>query len=320
MTAETVVLSDPASGAEAHVLTGYGFNCHRFSTLHNGQPVEALWSAPGFAEGGRASSSGIPLLFPFAGRIGGARYEFAGREYRLEEGDGRGNAIHGFVLNRPWQVVEQSVSRVVGRFQASRVDATLLEKWPADFVLTCAYELRGQTLLSDFIVENPDERPLPFGLGTHPYFRLPLGPRGQAANCRITVPIARSWQLVDMLPTGEETSGEVHERLRRGMAFGDTQFDDVFSGVAAAAGAGTVGTATARIDDPANGRGLRIDFDASFRECVVYNPPHREAICIEPYTCVPDLFRLAAAGRNTGLRVLAPGERFTARIAMTVEG
>jgi len=120
-----------------------------------------------------------------------------------------------------------------------------------------------------------------------------------------------------MLPTGEETGGEIHQRLRRGMPFGETQFDDVFGGIVAADGAGT---ATARIDDPANGRGLRIDFDASFRECVVYNPPHREAICIEPYTCVPDPFRLAAAGRDTGLRVLAPGERFSARIAMTVEG
>jgi len=48
---------------------------------------------------------------------------------------------------------------------------------------------------------------------------------------------------------------------------------------------------------------------------VVYNPPHREAFCIEPYTCVPDPFALEARG----LRVLAPGEQFQARIDIEVD-
>lgn len=314
MAIETVEITDAASGARASILAGYGFNCYRFSTLLDGQPYDALWSAPGFAEGGRASSSGIPILFPFPGRIAGGRFEFGGRSYRLEAGDGRGNAIHGFVLDRPWQVVERSERRVVGRFHASKVEPALLKLWPADFALICAYELRGNTLASEFTVENPGDGPLPFGLGTHPYFRLPLGPAGNAADCRVTVPVARSWTLVDMLPTGEVTSGEIHERIRRGMPFGETQFDDVFTGVAHAGGG-----ATARIDDAANGRSLRIDFDAAFRECVVYNPPHREAICIEPYTCCPDPFRLEAAGKNAGLRILQPGEKFAARVEMTVE-
>ena len=59
---------------------------------------------------------------------------------------------------------------------------------------------------------------------------------------------------------------------------------------------------------------MSIQFDECFRECVVYNPPHREAICIEPYTCAPDAFHLMARGIDTGLRVLEPGAAFRARI------
>ena len=71
-----------------------------------------LWSHPDFAGGNeRPSGSGIPLLFPFPGRIGKAKYSFGGREYQLEPGDAFGNAIHGFVHKRPWRVVEQAAGK-----------------------------------------------------------------------------------------------------------------------------------------------------------------------------------------------------------------
>ena len=36
-----------------------------------------------------------------------------------------------------------------------------------------------------------------------------------------------------------------------------------------------------------------------------------EAICIEPYTAVPDAYSLSERGINAGLRILEPGETFT---------
>jgi aldose 1-epimerase len=58
------------------------------------------------------------------------------------------------------------------------------------------------------------------------------------------------------------------------------------------------------------GRSIVQTFDTTFTQCVVYTPPHRQAICLEPYTCIPDAFRLKAAGHETGLHVLRPSERF----------
>jgi aldose 1-epimerase len=315
MTPQTVTIHDAASGASARVLAGFGFNCFSFVTMHGGKPIDALWTAEDFEKGeGRASGNGIPLLFPFPGRIGGGRYEFAGQEYQLDVADGRNNAIHGFVLNRPWQVVEQAADRVVGRFQASAVDAAILKHWPSDFVLTVAYSVKGQCLRAEFTAQNPGPNRLPFGLGAHPYFCLPLGPGGDADRCVVSVPVRQSWELVDMLPTGKLLSGPVHQKLSGGMPFAETQFDDVFTGVAHQGG-----RARAMIDDPVSGRALRIEFADTFRECVVYNPPHRDSICIEPYTCVPDPFRLTAAGIDAGLRVLGSGETFATWMEIHVD-
>ena len=55
-------------------------------------------------------------------------------------------------------------------------------------------------------------------------------------------------------------------------------------------------------------------FDRAFRECVVYTPPHREAICIEPYTCVAGAFSLAEPGIDAGIRIVPPGGSFHARV------
>ena len=60
---------------------------------HAGQYVDINWSAPGFAEGPqRPSGSGIPVLFPFPGRIQGTVFHWEGKDYSLPAGDGQGNA------------------------------------------------------------------------------------------------------------------------------------------------------------------------------------------------------------------------------------
>ena len=65
------------------------------------------------------------------------------------------------------------------------------------------------------------------------------------------------------------------------------------------------GLVRTRLTDPASGRALTQTFEPAFTQCVVYTPGHRQAICIEPYTCVPDAIRLAAEGHETGLQILA---------------
>ena len=196
MTIQVADITDPKSGAKARVSVAQGFNCFSWKPVLEDGPREILWADAAFDSGEkRPSGSGIPLLFPFPGRIGTAAFTFNGCDIQLEPGDAYGNAIHGFVLNRPWRLVEQTTARVVGEFQASVDDAKILEHWPADFRIRVSYEVRGRELLSDIHYENTGEGPLPCGFATHAYFRLPLSEGGATSDTIVTAPVHKYWEL-----------------------------------------------------------------------------------------------------------------------------
>lgn len=315
MTQPHIVTIADASGAEAKILVSLGFNCFSWRpTLADG-PREMLWSHPEFAGGGeRPSGSGIPLLFPFPGRIGQAKYNFGGWEYQLEPGDAFGNAIHGFVHKRPWRIVDQQADKVVGEFQAAVDDASILESWPSDFRIRVSYQVRKRELLSDIRFENSGNGPLPCGFGTHTYFRLPLTEGAQPEATLVYAPVSTIWELKDMLATGQVSPVPAGMELDRGGPLSGRQFDTSYSGLKAESD----GRFHTWLRDPKSGRTVTQLFDTSFTQCIVYTPPHREAICLEPYTCLPDSFRLTAEGHETGLRILQPGESFKTTIPIRV--
>jgi aldose 1-epimerase len=209
-------------------------------------------------------------------------------------------------------VIEQTAHKVVGQFHAWRDDPTLKSRWPADFRLTATYALAGNSLHADYLIENPCETPLPCGFGTHPYFRVPLA-NGNAADCVVKLPVSARWELKEMLPTGRRLELPDAGRFQAGQRFVELKLDDVFSGLRF-----NRDWCTASIHDPTSGRTVTQRFDETFRECVAYTPPHREAICIEPYTCVPGCFELASRGIDAGLKIVPPGGSFTARVEIEV--
>jgi aldose 1-epimerase len=310
-----VRITDPASGAEARVLVSLGFNCFRWRPVLNDGPREMLWADTGFESGDkRPSGSGIPLLFPFPGRIGSAAFTFEGRDYQLEPGDAFGNAIHGFVFSRPWRIREQSDARVVGEFQASVDDASVLERWPSDFRILVSYEVRGRELVSTVRYQNTGDGPLPCGFGTHAYFQLPLADGSSVADTIVTAPVHEFWELEKMIPTGRRLPARGDQSLAAGLRLDEHQFDTVFTNIRLDAD----GLVRTHLEDPTSGRALTQTFESAFTQCIVYTPGHRQAICLEPYTCVPDAIRLASEGHETGLQVLQPGESFETTIRLEV--
>ncbi|MEW4456107.1 aldose 1-epimerase [Bremerella sp. JC817] len=309
---EVVEIRDEATGSFAKIAPGFGFNCFQFVANVDGQEVDVLWKTEDFENGtARPSSSGIPILFPFPGRLKGTKLIWEDREFQLPEGDGRGNAIHGFVLRRAWRVLEKTESKVTAEFQASKDDATLLEQWPTDFKIQATYEISGATLTGTYRIENPSSKPMPFGLGTHPYFNVPVG--GESADaCEIVVPFTFAWEFKDQLASGNQFNRDSDPF--KPMLFKDTQYDNGFGGLEC-----EDGLCTTSIHDPASGRTIVQQFDDQFDSVVLYNPGHREAFCIEPYTCIPDAFQLRRQGYDGGLRVLASGDVFETAIRIKVQ-
>lgn len=297
-----VTLNETSSGSSARISVEHGFNCFELLARFDDHTVDVISSLPGFEETGeRPSGSGIPILFPFPNRIRGGKYSWDGKEYELPLKPNTGNAIHGFVIDRPWRVVEQSASTVTGEFQLSVDAEDRLALWPADFVLTVRYELRGAKFRADITIRNPDKVPLPWGLGTHPYFKLPFGGASRADQCLLIAPAESQWDLIECLPTGIQNSLPADLDLVDGIYFGAEKLDHVFRVTPCDV------IECLMIDEPA---GLQVAQRSPglFRELVIYTPPDRDAVCFEPYTCVTDAINLDAQGIDSGWQVLPPGE------------
>jgi aldose 1-epimerase len=200
---------------------------------------------------------------------------------------------------------------VTGAFRCSLDSPENRPFWPADheIVLTC--RLGQGTLRLEAEVHNPDTVPLPFGLGYHPYFRLPFGPAGDADSCSVEVPAAEFWELEGNLPTGKRHGVDPSRDLNRLRRVGELHLDDVLTTLPNRAPRSD-GLIERGLVQGGDGTSLRIFCSPAFREMVVFNPPHRQAFCIEPYTCPTDAANLQARDPNTGWLTLAPGQRWRA--------
>jgi aldose 1-epimerase len=168
-------------------------------------------------------------------------------------------------------------------------------------------------LLGTYEIHNPGASILPWGLGTHPYFRVSLG-SAPSENAVVSFPVQERWELHDMLPTGARSRVPEAVRFAQGVPFAGLQLDDVFTGLTKVNG-DFVGT----VYDPETRRRTSIRFGEPFGECVVFIPPHREAICIEPYSCVSNAYELRERGIATGLQELAPEGTYSTSVEIMAE-
>ena len=315
-----VTLTDPDSGATIRVVSQFGFNCYEFVAVAGGRRFDVLSAQPDFiSDNIQPSRSGIPILFPFPNRIRAGRFTWDGREYELPANlvhHNAGNAIHGFCYDRPWRIIEQTANTIIGEFHFSQDDPGRRQLWPADFQIQVRYEVLGPALRCDITITNPDTLPLPFGLGTHPYFKLPLDPRSSYDDCLIEVPAAAKYELDGGLPTGRIVPVDPAIDLRDGATLGGVKFDDVYTQLRPESH-GVV----CRVVDPAGWQVVQT-CDAKFREIVVCTPHWAGAVCLEPYTCVTDAINLqqsSHAACDAGLRVLEPGGIYRTWFELRVE-
>ncbi|MBM4075028.1 MAG: aldose 1-epimerase [Planctomycetes bacterium] len=301
-----VTITDSQSGATARIAPELGFNCFEFRAVVNGRTVDILDSVPGFDAGGqRASGSGIPILFPFPNRIKSGKFHWKGTDYSLPVTDKFGNAIHGLCLDRPWRVTAKGTDFVTGQFRLSVDAPDRRALWPTDFIIEVDYELIHNRLRSNFRISNPTSQPLPWGLGTHPYFKLPLSPDSRFEDCLVEVPAAQRWELVDCVPTGKLLEIDESHDLREGAYLETITLDDVYT---------TIDCSGPQFDcliiDERAGVQVTLTSPPVFREIVAFTPPNRHAVCLEPYTCPTDAINLTARGTECGWRILGAGNEF----------
>lgn len=309
-------------GSKAAILPGIGANVVALALAPG--PDEAaisVMSSPPDAQALREAPTryGAPVLFPFPSRLAGGRFTYGGKEHQVDV-YADGNARHGFVTAAPFEFEAQGASSedawVTFRFDAHTAD--ILRQFPYPFTLKMTFKLDAAGFLVEVEGSNTGSEQMPMGFGWHPYFNMPLSPGGSRDTCRLQVPARRYWELSpapDLVPTGQRPPVSGKTDLRAGLLVGDSFYDDMFTDVERNA----EGWTQAALIDETAGLRLGISGGPTFREWVIYTPPERPAICLEPYTCSGNAFNLEAAGVEAGVQHIKPGESWKDAMRVTLE-
>ncbi|PPK70487.1 aldose 1-epimerase family protein [Actinokineospora auranticolor] len=235
------------------------------------------------------------VLVPWPNRVAGAVWHHDGEELRLDVTEpARGNASHGLVRRETWEVAERADDTVT---LAVTVDGR--PGWPFPFRTTTTYTVSAAGLTVTHGVENLGERPMPFGVGAHPY---PRPGRLDVDDCVLTLAATTHLPLDPerMVPTGSATPVPRFSRVVR-----EVTLDDAFGGCAP--------ESDGLVHHTLRGGSGGVDLwaDPVFRWVQVYTPdsfPGREggAVAVEPMTCPPD-----ALNSGVDLLVVDAGARWT---------
>lgn len=104
-----------------------------------------------------------PTLFPFIGRLWDNRYRYRGKTYNM--------GIHGFAAGLDFAPAEQGSDYVVLSLTSNIASLVV---YPFDFTLEITYRLVGNSVEITYTVRNEGRDIMPFGIGGHPGFRVPL--------------------------------------------------------------------------------------------------------------------------------------------------
>lgn len=136
-------------------VTEYGAE---LQSIRDTQGTEYLWQGDPEYWADRS-----PTLFPFIGRLTNNSYKYLGNTYHM--------GIHGFAAASHFSVAEHKSDRIVLELKNSTATR---EQYPFAFALQIIYALQEKTLQVTYRVENRDNKTLPFGIGGHPGFNVPL--------------------------------------------------------------------------------------------------------------------------------------------------
>jgi len=104
-----------------------------------------------------------PVLFPIVGALRDNRTQIGGEWYSMNR--------HGFAKASQFTLVEEGKDRLAYCLTA---DAETEKRYPFQFALTVAYTLKADGYETEFTVENRGGEPLPFVIGGHPGFNVPV--------------------------------------------------------------------------------------------------------------------------------------------------
>jgi aldose 1-epimerase len=242
------------------------------------------------ASGKGTNAAAYPLV-PFSNRIRGGELVFEGETFHLANNwPGVNHPMHGDGWAHAWQVERSGVGSAEVAYRHERAGEQ--GGWPFRYRAQQSYRLDDDRLTVRMVLENLEDRPVPAGLGLHPFFVRDKETE-LACRCRAmwtadaeVLPIERiavppQWDFA----TSRKVDGHA--------------LDNCFDG--------WDGHATITWPN----RRVRLTLEASqpFRHLVIYVPPGRDVFCVEP---------VSHANGLVGLSPLGPGATLAGEIVFRI--
>ncbi len=223
------------------------------------------------------------VLCPFPNRLQDGQFTVNGTTYQFPlTNPATGNAIHGFVKDKYFEVVKAEASEAGAELMCEYDYDGSYEPYPFPFTLAVWVKMSGDNGHFEFGMKmtNTGKTMIPAGLGWHPYLKL----ADNVNELSLKMPPICHKVIVDdrMLPTGERTIFEDFGQLR---PIHDAVLDNCF------VLPDNEGKATVILQ---NSHGKLAYWQTTGVEgsnfVQVFTPPHRQSIAIEPMTCNVNAF------------------------------
>jgi aldose 1-epimerase len=297
-------LTAPGGDLEARFVPGAGMvGC---SLTHRGEELLGLRGGlDAYLE--RGKTFGLPLLYPWANRLGAWEYEAAGRAVAIDRdsapvrADPHDLPIHGALpTGCAWRLRDVGADDDAAWLAAElhwTAGAAPVAIFPFAHRVRIAVRLTDDTVRLVTTVHATGADAVPLAFGFHPYLAPPGAPR---ARWEVGLPAMTHLALDDRgLPTGAREA-----RPAETFTLADRTFDDLY--------ALDAGPARFAVDDGV--RRIAVTFEEGYTHTQVFAPPTEAVVCFEPMTAPVDALRT-----HDALRLVAPGADARAVFAVRVE-
>lgn len=269
-------------------------------SIQSNNGISYLWHGDAAYWGGRA-----PNLFPFVGALRNGRAHSAQGDIVLPR--------HGFGRKAEFAVEKTAADSVTYRLDSTEETRKV---YPYEFSFRVTHALKDDALTTVYRVTNTGDQPLPFCVGGHPAFNVPLVPGENYEDYRIEFP---EKETIDS-PQIDLEAGLIMDHKRNRLMTDGTAFHlnhILFRGDAIVMD--RLRSRSVRLVSDKSGHGVKMDFDG-MEYFAVWSPfADSPFVCLEPWTGTAtqysedDVFE-----HKQGVKILAPGEESQVSYTVTM--
>jgi len=249
----------------------------------------------------KGSTVGIPILYPWANRLGSLKYHAAGRAVSLDSSsslvhfDDHKLPMHGVPWSQlRWEVVSRTRDTLIARLPWLSRELLEIFPFPHDVEMNVHLRLDGLDINTTVIAGSGC--PVPISFGFHPYLGVPGISR---SVWRLNAPAMLELALdARGIPDGTETPTPALDG-----PLGNIGYDNGFALLQQQASFSISGA----------GYTIAIEFKSGFPYAQIFAPKDKEFIAIEPMTAATN-----ALISGQGLQIIEAGEQFAASFRISV--